>query len=953
MPDAATPENSFRQPKLRPVSRIASEPDPVVETTTAGPQLQRAISPASGPVNPGTVQQPNISRASERTARDKKPRPEAPQRKGDVGIIRRSRQLISEGRRLVSRKRRPPSQEIEEPMASVVKNQDPTPRSASKAHTKPSAPTPFQSVDTVDSPGEEAQIAKSVGSSESTLGARGVVQRSLDIASRATHMVFRQRAETTGSSPSASPIQETPPTTRTSLRRKSEETQPKPQHSKDAAEKRSPSSRDEDVTRAVESPEPVEKPSVRRVPLERSETHSNVTEDCGQEPSARRIEQAPPTLGIVQRSLNMASHARDMVFRKRVETASPSPAAGPTQGTPPTTRASLRRKSEETPAKPPRSRAVVEKQTSPEVKPADRSSVTSTDGVDVPLRRAPLERTEASPIASDDDSHLTPARHDAQGQPKSGIVRRTMGMASRAKDMVFRKQAEHGNSTPSASPTIEAQSAAEPSLRRQTGEAPAKPQRPRDVVEKQTSSEVKRADRSSEISADGVDLPLRRAPLERTELSPIAPDDDSRMTPARHDAQGQPRLGIVRRSMDVASRAKDMVFRKYVRIPSVTKDATADSTKPLPSVHMGRFSGGKRAAGKASENPSIERRKGMGVLASRMIRRVTRTRHGKGDAGKPIHGPGHRAETAEGKPSRHADARSQQPPKAVMTFRDQEDESTPHAVADVTAHSAADLALRREAAPDASKSEMPPSFSQPARGMKARTSDSMALQRRPMRSNKSKPEMPSTRQKTGVLRHLPVLRGTAIRRQPLSTGQDRKPMAVSRLTPDENAYQQQSYDSMERIHGERVQSSPGLPAIDQPPTKPRPTKLPLAQRAYIPSTSSSRESSNGGYIDISVPKSSKSLESKESGRRNGVVQRLSRPTASHAPVHSTEVSRNTLVYGPDSTDVIRRVSDSSDTEEVSNTVDVEFLALKIYSYIKNRLLVERERHGHPGFSLWR
>ena len=598
----------------------------------------------------------------------------------------------------------------------------------------------------------------------------------------------------------------------------------------------------------------------------------------------------------------------------------------------------MRRKSEETPAKPPRSRAVVEKQTSSEVKGADRSSVTSTDGVDLPLRRAPLERTEVSPIASDDDSPLTPAPHDAQGEPKSGIVRRSMGMASRAKDMVFSKQAEHGNSPPSASPTIEARSAAE--------------SRRSDISKK------------SEINESS---PASRAPLLRNEVLPTVSDDRGWETDAPQDTQIQLMSGIVQRSLDMASRAKDMVFRKYVRMPSVTKDATADSTKPLPSVHMGRFSGGKRAAGKAPANPSIEHRKGVGVLASRMIRRVTRTRLGEGDAGKPIYGPGHRAETAEGKPSRPADARSQQPPKAVMTFRDQEDESTPHAVADVTVHSAADLALRREAALDTSKSEMPPSFSQPARGMKARTSDSMALQRRPMRSNKSKPEIPSARQKTGVLRHLPVLRGTAIRRQPLSTGQDRKPMAVSRLTPDENAYQQQSYASMERIHGERVQNTLGLPAIDQPPTKPRPTRLPLAQRAYIPSTSSSKESSNGGYIDLSVPKSSKSLESKESGRRNGVVQCLPRPTGSHAPVRSTEVSRNTLAYGPDATDVTRQFRGSSESEEESATSEseqkkeegkftsreVEFLAPRIYSYIKNRLLVERERYGHPGFSLWR
>ena len=33
--------------------------------------------------------------------------------------------------------------------------------------------------------------------------------------------------------------------------------------------------------------------------------------------------------------------------------------------------------------------------------------------------------------------------------------------------------------------------------------------------------------------------------------------------------------------------------------------------------------------------------------------------------------------------------------------------------------------------------------------------------------------------------------------------------------------------------------------------------------------------------------------------------------------------------------------------------EIEFLASKVYSYLKNRLAVEKERHGHPGFALWR
>jgi len=33
--------------------------------------------------------------------------------------------------------------------------------------------------------------------------------------------------------------------------------------------------------------------------------------------------------------------------------------------------------------------------------------------------------------------------------------------------------------------------------------------------------------------------------------------------------------------------------------------------------------------------------------------------------------------------------------------------------------------------------------------------------------------------------------------------------------------------------------------------------------------------------------------------------------------------------------------------------EIEFLASKVYSYLKDRLAVENERHGRPGFALWR
>ena len=32
--------------------------------------------------------------------------------------------------------------------------------------------------------------------------------------------------------------------------------------------------------------------------------------------------------------------------------------------------------------------------------------------------------------------------------------------------------------------------------------------------------------------------------------------------------------------------------------------------------------------------------------------------------------------------------------------------------------------------------------------------------------------------------------------------------------------------------------------------------------------------------------------------------------------------------------------------------EIEFLATKVYSYIKHKLATERERHGRPGFNHW-
>lgn len=79
----------------------------------------------------------------------------------------------------------------------------------------------------------------------------------------------------------------------------------------------------------------------------------------------------------------------------------------------------------------------------------------------------------------------------------------------------------------------------------------------------------------------------------------------------------------------------------------------------------------------------------------------------------------------------------------------------------------------------------------------------------------------------------------------------------------------------------------------------------------------------------------------------GVVQRVLSP--------ATEFSMNPLIGGAGETDnggndsAISRLSpDNKFTGE-----DIDYLSSKVYTYIKRKLKVERDRSGNPGFALWR
>ena len=136
----------------------------------------------------------------------------------------------------------------------------------------------------------------------------------------------------------------------------------------------------------------------------------------------------------------------------------------------------------------------------------------------------------------------------------------------------------------------------------------------------------------------------------------------------------------------------------------------------------------------------------------------------------------------------------------------------------------------------------------------------------------------------------------------------------------------------------------------------RSKSLPLATRMYrVPTRDMPgvRSHNSVGREFGSFPKAS----------ANGVAQRQPASARPSPSVHKEPVYESVLVNGStDGGNAIRRVSESPESvsqpsggeqkREFSGE-EIEFLAPKIYNYIKNRMAIERERHGRPGFSVWR
>jgi len=57
------------------------------------------------------------------------------------------------------------------------------------------------------------------------------------------------------------------------------------------------------------------------------------------------------------------------------------------------------------------------------------------------------------------------------------------------------------------------------------------------------------------------------------------------------------------------------------------------------------------------------------------------------------------------------------------------------------------------------------------------------------------------------------------------------------------------------------------------------------------------------------------------------------------------------VGGPAVTQVVASPS-ADEQKKTFDASEIEFLASKVYSYIKQKLVIEKERHGRHGFSWW-
>ena len=120
--------------------------------------------------------------------------------------------------------------------------------------------------------------------------------------------------------------------------------------------------------------------------------------------------------------------------------------------------------------------------------------------------------------------------------------------------------------------------------------------------------------------------------------------------------------------------------------------------------------------------------------------------------------------------------------------------------------------------------------------------------------------------------------------------------------------------------------------------------LPLALGRYKPAPAA------GVTPKLQAPKPATSASSKQSPA-TGVVSRQ----VAAVPPQARQVGAAPAGNGSEGGPEVTRVVASPSADEQKKTFDaseIEFLASKVYSYIKQKLVIEKERHGRHGFSWW-
>ena len=90
-----------------------------------------------------------------------------------------------------------------------------------------------------------------------------------------------------------------------------------------------------------------------------------------------------------------------------------------------------------------------------------------------------------------------------------------------------------------------------------------------------------------------------------------------------------------------------------------------------------------------------------------------------------------------------------------------------------------------------------------------------------------------------------------------------------------------------------------------------------------------------------------------------MVSRQAAPTGVGVQPRSQTIARQVVAGPPEKgsgeVPVVSRSAMPVATEQQARAFDaseIEFLASKVYSYIKQKLVIEKERHGRPGFPWW-